>query len=60
MLELKKLKSELLRVQAAKAEMEYIIAQRLEEIERLEANIKLQGETEQKILMKMKEKEGLV
>jgi hypothetical protein len=54
-LEVKKIKAELLRVQAAKAEMEYIIAQRLEEIERLEMNIKKQEETELILINKMKE-----
>lgn len=51
----KKYKAELLRVQAAKAEMEYIIAQRQEEIQRLEDNIKKQEEAEEKLLQKMKE-----
>jgi hypothetical protein len=40
-LELKKLQVELLRVSAAKAEMELRIAERLEEIQRLEDNIKI-------------------
>lgn len=52
-LEYKKYKAELLRVQAAKAEMEYIIAQRLEEIKRLEDNIKKQEEAEKLLLEKM-------
>lgn len=51
----KKYKAELLRVQAAKAEMEYIIAQRQEEIQRLEDNIKKQEEAEVTLLQKMKE-----
>lgn len=54
-IEQKKIKSELLKVQAARAEMEYIIAQRLEEIERLEANIKIQEQTEKKLIEKMNE-----
>jgi hypothetical protein len=45
-LEKKKYKAELLRVQAAKAEMEYIIAQRLDEVQRLEDNVKKQEEAE--------------
>lgn len=53
-LEQKKNKSELLRVQAAKAEMEYIIEQRLEEVKRLQDAIKLQEETELKLIEKMK------
>ncbi len=54
--ELKKIKAELLRVQSAKAEMEYVIAQRIEEIERLETNIKKQEEAEQLLLSKLGEK----
>lgn len=53
-LETRKIKAELLRVQAAKAEMEYIIAQRMDEIKRLEDAIKKQEETEQKLIEKMK------
>jgi hypothetical protein len=53
-LEEKKLKSELLRVQSAKGEMEYVIAQRMEEISRLEDNIKNQELAEQKLIMKIK------
>lgn len=52
-LEEKKVKAELFRVQAAKAEMEYIVAQRLEEIERLEMNIKLQEEKEAELKAKL-------
>lgn len=52
-LEIKKTKAELLRVQAAKAEMEYIIAQRLEEIERLQMNIKKQEEAEKVLQEKL-------
>lgn len=57
MLEKFKLKAELLRVQAAKAEMEYIIAQRNDEIKRLLDNIKNQELTETKLLDKLKEME---
>lgn len=53
-IELKKTKMELLRVQAAKAEMEYVIAQRMEEIKRLEDGIKKQEETEMRLLEKLK------
>lgn len=53
-LEQKKLKAELLRVQSAKAEMEYVIAQRLEEIQRLEDNIKKQESTEQILTEKIR------
>lgn len=41
-LEIKKHKVEFLRVSAAKAEMEYIIDQRLDEIDRIKANIDIQ------------------
>lgn len=51
---MKKTKAELLRVQAAKAEMEYLVAQRMEEIGRLEDSIKKQEEAENKLLEKMK------
>lgn len=53
-LEKKKMKAELLRVQAARAEMEYIIAQRMEEITRLEDAMRKQEETEKVLLEKMK------
>ncbi len=52
-LEQKKLKAELLRVQAAKAEMEYIIEQRMEEIKRLEDNIKKQEDAEKSLIERM-------
>lgn len=52
-LEIKKTKAELLRVQAAKAEMEYIVAQRMDEINRLETNIKKQEEAELALIAKL-------
>jgi hypothetical protein len=52
-LDIKKYKSELLRVQAAKAEMEYLIAQKMEEIGRIEANIIKQEEAEKALQEKM-------
>lgn len=55
-MEIKKTKAELLRVQAAKAEMEYIIAQRLDEIERLQTNIKKQEEAEATLVAKLSSK----
>lgn len=55
-LEDKRLKAELLRVQAARAEMEYIIAQRMDEIGRLEMNIRKQDEAEKLILEKLENK----
>jgi hypothetical protein len=54
-IEKKKYKAELLRVQAARAEMEYIIAQRMDEITRIEDNITKQTEAETRLLEKMKE-----
>jgi len=55
-LEQKKLRAELLRVQAAKAEMEYIIAQRMDEIARIEENIKKQDEAESALIAKIEGK----
>ncbi len=54
-LEKKKTKAELLRVQAAKAEMEYVIAQRMEEIERITDSINKQNEAEAKLTAKLNE-----
>jgi hypothetical protein len=53
MLEQKKLKAELLRVQAAKAEMEYIMEQRMEEIRRLEEAVKKQELAESSLQEKL-------
>lgn len=50
-----KLKAELLRIQAGRAEMQYIIAQRMEEIERLEKNVTIQDEAEKALLEKLGE-----
>ncbi len=55
-IEIMKSKAELLRVQAAKAEMLYIIAQREEEIDRLKENVKKQEETEASIRSKIEQK----
>lgn len=52
-LELKKFKAELLRVQAAKAEMEYIIEQKMDEVERLNNNIKIHDDKEKEIQEKL-------
>lgn len=54
-LERMKLKAELMRVQAAKAEMEYTIAQKQEEIERIKAHILVQIEKEEELTLKLKE-----
>jgi hypothetical protein len=48
-----KIKSELLRVQSAKAELEYIREQRHEEIKRIEENILKQEETEKSLLERL-------
>lgn len=53
-MEMKRLKAELLRVQAARAEMEYIIAQKMEEVLRLQDAMKKQDEAEVKLLEKLK------
>ena len=49
MIELKRKKVELLRVSAAKAEMELRIHERLDEIERLKQQMLVQEETENKL-----------
>lgn len=54
-LEYKKLKMELARVQAARLEMEFIIAQRMEEVDRLNDNVKIQVSKEQELITKLKE-----
>lgn len=53
MLEKKKLKAELLRVQAAKAEMEYIMEQKMDEIKRLEEAVKKQDAAESSLQQKL-------
>lgn len=52
-LEIKKLKVELLRVSAAKGEMELRVEERMEEIKRLQDNIKIQEEKEKELLEKL-------
>jgi hypothetical protein len=52
-LDLKKIKVELLRVSAAKAELELRIDERLEEIERIRANIKVQEDKEKELIEKI-------
>lgn len=54
-LEIKKIQVELLRVSAAKAEMELRIAERMDEITRLEANIKISTEKEDELKAKLSE-----
>lgn len=53
MLEKKKVKAELLRVQAAKAEMEYIMEQKMDEIRRLEEAVKKQELAESSLQEKL-------
>lgn len=54
-LELKKLQVELLRVSAAKGEMELRIDERMEEIQRLEEHIKIQSAKEVELKVKIAE-----
>ena len=54
-LELKKLKVELLRVQAAKGEMELRIDERMDEIQRLEEHVKVQIAKEEELKTKIAE-----
>lgn len=61
MLEKKKLKAELLRVTAARAEMDYLVEQKKEEIKRLEDAMNIQDAAEISITEKLKaleEKKG--
>lgn len=53
-LESKRIQAELARVRAARLEQEYLIAQRLEEVERLNAQIKIQVAKEQELESKLK------
>jgi hypothetical protein len=52
-LEVKKMQVELMRVAAARAEMEFKIMERLEDIERLKEQIKLQEAKEQELKQKI-------
>ena len=52
-LEMEKKKLEKLKVEAAKAEMEYKILERLEDIERLKKNINVQEEAIKRIVDEM-------
>jgi hypothetical protein len=54
MVEKKKLIAELLRVQAAKAELDYLIEQKLEEIQRLKDAIEKQTQSEMVLSEKLK------
>ncbi len=55
--ELKKIKVELLRVSAAKGEMELRIEEAMETIKRLEDSIKIQEAKEQELMAKIKQEE---
>ena len=52
-LELKKMKVELLRVSAAKAELEYRIEESMENIKRIEDSIKIQKDKEEELSAKI-------
>lgn len=56
-LELKRLKLELVKVGAAKAELQFKIDERLEDIERIENNIKIQEQREEELKIKISEAE---
>jgi hypothetical protein len=53
-LEIKKIKVELLQVQAAKASLELRIEERLEEIQRIQDNIKISEAKESELIEKLK------
>jgi hypothetical protein len=55
-LELKKLKAELLNVQAAKAMLELRIDERLEEISRIQENIKISEAKELELIQRIESK----
>lgn len=57
-LEIKKLQAELARVIAARLEQDYIIEQRLDEIERLKKNIEIQSAREIELSKKLMEIKG--
>ena len=54
-IEKKKLQVEMMKVQAAKADMEYKILERMEDIERIKENIKVQENREQELRELLKE-----
>lgn len=56
-LELKRMKLEVIRVAAARAEMEFKVEERLEDISRLKDNIKLQLDKEAELSAKIEEAE---
>lgn len=56
-LELKKIKLELIKVAAARHELEFKIDERLEEIDRIRSSVKIQLDKEQELTLKIKEEE---
>jgi hypothetical protein len=56
-LELKKVKVELIRVSAAKAELELRIEERLDEIEKIKKHVQIQLDKEMELIQKIKEME---
>ena len=57
-LELKRIEVELIRVQAARAELEFKIEERLDEIERIKEHIKAQIKREEELTIKIREAKG--
>jgi hypothetical protein len=57
-LELKRKEVELMRVRIAKSEMELRVAERQDEIQRLEENIKIQVAAEERLLAELKTLKG--
>lgn len=55
-LELKKKKLELIKVQAAQAELEFRIEEKLEEIERIKAHIQVQIDHAEKLKLELENK----
>jgi hypothetical protein len=56
-LELKKVKLELVKVQAARCELEYRVEERLEEIDRIKSNIQIQLNKEAELQTKIAQEE---
>ena len=57
-LELKRIEVELIRVAAARAELEFKIDERLDEIERIKEHIQAQVKREEELKLKIKEAKG--
>lgn len=57
-LEIKRLKLDLIRVAAARADLEFRVEERMDEIERIKANIQVQLDTETKLTAKISEAEA--